>query len=110
MKWNWIFVLVLAGLMAMALTGCPDSDDDDDDDDDNFGDDDDDDASDSDKATIFCDKMTACDFLDDLEIDDCTQYALDAYNWMLECTLRAKSCRELAECFNLPEFGFGDAA
>ncbi|MBZ0273550.1 hypothetical protein K8I61_16040 [bacterium] len=66
-------------------------------------DDDDDDPSDEDRAAVFCDMIEACGFADDLAIDECVSYADEMSEWLLNCAVRSKGCRDLAECFNLPE-------
>ncbi len=89
-----LFPLVL--LLAFSLFGCEKDETGDDDDDD-------DDATDEDKVTILCDKLDACGFLDDLEIDDCETFGEGLSDWLMDCAMLAEGCGGLADCFNIPE-------
>ncbi|MCZ7582525.1 MAG: hypothetical protein M5R36_03870 [Deltaproteobacteria bacterium] len=95
-----LLILLLAVFVAVTafIVACDTSKSDDDDDDD-----DDDDASDEDKIVILCDKLDACGFTDALDVDDCDAYGENLSEWLMGCAMRSESCRDLAECFNLPE-------
>ncbi len=64
---------------------------------------DDDETTNAERREVLCDKMDACDFADDLAIEDCATWAEDLSDWLTDCALRADGCRELAECFNIDE-------